>query len=276
MALFTTGPAISLPGTKIAILRNEKISDPDALLVWAEERLAELERAEVSYAIDAGDLGAAKSDPSGFDSLALGEIIHVIDDELGFDAQVRLTTFERDLKNPVDIRVGLELKKRTIAEEIAKQSEDLEDQANDLTDWLGGGDVYLDDDQTATLDDWVYGDSTYIDGDEIKDGSIQHVHLARVTEVESGTSPQAYTCELLAPTVSRTPQGVYYTGCMVSDNDAEALALNANVMLAVPSGVEAISGKKALILSEIPTAASGDVYNTYNINTQVVAYSGAY
>ena len=273
MALYTTGPPISLPGTKTAVLRNEKITDGNTLRTWAIQRLAEIGNPEVEYSLEADDIGALQSDDSGFDSLALGELIHIIDADLGIDARVRLTSFDLSLTNPVEIRVGLELRKRDIADALADQVETTEALANDTTDRLDADAVYLDD--STPLTDWAT-DTTAIDGDAIKDGTIQHIHLAKVTAVTGSPGDQSYTCELLSSDASRTPQGVSYTGCLVADDSATELLLNAEVMIAIPSTGEGAGGYVPLIVSEIATAASGDVYVSYDLISQMIAFSGSY
>ncbi len=93
-------------GIYVKILTERTITDADALLAWIILKLADLKDPRVTYTIDTTDL--AESTEAGFDfePLALGSIITVIDEDLGFDVSVQIVKIiHLDLLHPESIRV---------------------------------------------------------------------------------------------------------------------------------------------------------------------------
>lgn len=100
-------------GIYAGFLKNNKITDPDTLEAWAIAMLDELKVPYLSYRLNMVNL-SVDSDFS-FDTLQLGSIIKIIDEDLGIDIPVRVVSIIfPNLSNPENMNIELNSRVRDI------------------------------------------------------------------------------------------------------------------------------------------------------------------
>lgn len=238
---FTVSSPKSQPGIKTALVRNDKIKDPDLLLEWAQEELSKRQRPVIEYTMNILDLSEARV--SDFEKIGLGEIEVVSDDELDVSGvQVRITEVETNLDNPLDVKVSFTTKPKSIVDLVSDGAE--KDILDNKTEWLNSEDVNLDDE--TTLEDWQDGNE--IDGDQIADGTIQEIWFAKITEDQTSGGVQEYKVILLDPS-DKSETSNEWSNCYVVNDAADSLSVNDLVTVAIPSEDDFENGEKPLIIS---------------------------
>lgn len=93
-------------GIYVKVFIDPTITDADALLAWANLKLADLHDPIITYTIDTTDLRESTEAGFDFEPLELGSTITVIDEDLGFDVGVHIVKMTHpDLLYPELVQV---------------------------------------------------------------------------------------------------------------------------------------------------------------------------
>lgn len=105
-------------GVFVASFTDLSISDPTALLEWANSLLADHKTPPTSYRIRTLDLSV--HDGFEFDEIQIGSTVTVIDEDLGIDVSVQVVKITYpDLLNPQDMDIELSTVMPTVIDSIA-------------------------------------------------------------------------------------------------------------------------------------------------------------
>jgi hypothetical protein len=91
-----------LKGIVTKMFIDKSITDQDTLAEWANLKLLELKDPYISYSIDVVNLAAIGWT---FETLTLGNIVKVVDEDLGIDVSTRIVKLVRNLTDPLDIKI---------------------------------------------------------------------------------------------------------------------------------------------------------------------------
>jgi len=93
-------------GIYVKVLVDRTFTDADALLLWANERLADIKEPLITYTVDTSDLAEATEGGFEFEPITLGSTIQVIDEDLGLDISVHVVKMTHpDLLRPQNVRM---------------------------------------------------------------------------------------------------------------------------------------------------------------------------
>jgi hypothetical protein len=120
-------------GIFVKVFVEPSITDADALLAWANLRLADLHDPIITYTVDTTDLSHSTEAGFEFEPLQLGSTITVIDEDLGLDVSVHVVRITHpDLLHPELVQIEVTnltssdpgLRTRDILDVIAELLED--------------------------------------------------------------------------------------------------------------------------------------------------------
>lgn len=93
-------------GIFVKVFVEPSITDADALLAWANLKLADLHDPIITYTVDTTDLSQSTEAGFEFEPLQLGSIITVIDEDLGLDVSVHVVKITHpDLLHPELVQI---------------------------------------------------------------------------------------------------------------------------------------------------------------------------
>ncbi|MCJ7829371.1 MAG: phage tail protein [Dehalococcoidia bacterium] len=160
-------PSQGTYGMCIRQLTDKSITDPDVLLAWANLQLADMKAPRASYSVDMVNLAAMGWT---FETLQLGSIVKVIDEDMGIDISARLVKITRDLTDPGNIKVEIS---NVVLDFIDSASGvyDTQQFESHIATKIGAGQVVVLGE--FVVSDWLTGGTTNIKGDFIRSGVIQ-------------------------------------------------------------------------------------------------------
>ena len=93
-------------GIFVKTIIDKSITDPDALLLWANAQLADLKDPIITYSVDNTDLAESTEGGFEFEPITLGSTINMIDEDLGLDVSVHVVKItHRDLLHPEHVQL---------------------------------------------------------------------------------------------------------------------------------------------------------------------------
>jgi len=93
-------------GINVKTFIDRSITDPDALLLWANRKLADLKDPLITYSVDNTDLSQSVEGGFEFEPITLGSTIQLIDEDLGLDVSVHVVKItHRDLLHPEHVQL---------------------------------------------------------------------------------------------------------------------------------------------------------------------------
>lgn len=101
-------------GVVSRVLNAREITDQATLTTFAESALALTKTPTTTYDCDALDLSKDQSGNFSFDTIALGNRYRVIDEVVGVSQILEAIRVERDLDNPLKVRVALSKRRMTV------------------------------------------------------------------------------------------------------------------------------------------------------------------
>ena len=165
-------------------VKDPSITHPDTLLAWATLKLAELKDPVISYTVDVVDLSESSIAEFQIESLQLGSIVKVIDEDLGIDVSVSIVEMNHsDLNNPLAMTIELSNRTRDITD-VLTEVYDIQQFGQHLATQIGAGQVTVL--GGFTVRDWITGGETTIDGANIETGTLTLGTLNFVALTSSG------------------------------------------------------------------------------------------
>jgi len=151
-------------------LVDKTITHPNTLLVWANQKLAEMKTPKLTYRVDMVELSETSNNFS-FDKLLLGSVVKVIDEELGIDVEARIVRIRRpDLYEPHKIEVEIANRVKDVTN-LLGQIYNVQQLREHIATRIGAGQVSVLGD--FNVSDWVTGGTTNIKGGYIRTGVIE-------------------------------------------------------------------------------------------------------
>jgi len=93
-------------GLYVKTFIDQSITDPDALLLWANRKLADLKDPPITYSVENTDLSQSVEGGFEFEPITLGSTIQLIDEDLGLDVSVHVVKItHHDLLHPEHVQL---------------------------------------------------------------------------------------------------------------------------------------------------------------------------
>jgi len=122
-------------GIYVKIFIDQSITDPDALLLWANRKLADLKNPLITYSVENTDLSQSVEGGFEFEPIMLGSTIQLIDEDLGLDVSVHVVKIAHsDLLHPEHVQLEVtdldtsspKVRPRDILDVIGQNTESLD------------------------------------------------------------------------------------------------------------------------------------------------------
>ncbi|MFA5187185.1 MAG: phage tail spike protein [Patescibacteria group bacterium] len=106
MTVYTVGPPVSIAGWRSGIMVDETATTSETIYQRGKERLARLQKPAVSYTVKLSDLSKLRGN-TAYESFAVGDIVDVVDDDLGIVTQTRVISLKRSLGDWSKTEIGI-------------------------------------------------------------------------------------------------------------------------------------------------------------------------
>lgn len=254
MVVYSLGPPQGCSGFGSSVWKDERITTPGSLYTYAARKLDTLARPEIAYTITAADLAGVRL--ADHEELSLGELVHVIDDDLAIDAWVRVVALERGLGEANDMALELDTRTRDATDYLA----DAIEATTDVSPASGAPPAWQSDETDEE-------GNALIDGAMIARGTLPETFLAEITEDQTTGSEQRYQVEILDPIdgSALTEAQIEALGldsatidnAMVPDDTAPALSVGSRMPVKLPSTSQRGLGELPLLTPPGATASVG-------------------
>lgn len=171
-------------GIYVGTFVDKSITHPDTLTAWANQLLEEYKNPPHIYRVDTIDLSAYAE--FSFDTLQLGSMVNVIDEELGISINARVVKIEHpDLLDPQRMLLEISNPGKDIVDTLT-QVYDTQQLQQHIATQIGAGQVIVL--GAFTVADWATGGATTINGANIETGTITATKLITTAAVITTTA----------------------------------------------------------------------------------------
>ena len=275
-------------GVYVGVKVDKSITHPDTLFAWANLKLAEVKDPIITYQINTVDLSESNEADFSFESLQLGSIVKVIDEELGIDVETTIVKIEHpDLLHPEQMNLELSTRTKDITDTLLEVY-DRQQFDQHIATTIGAGQVVVK--GAFTVQDWVTGGETTIEGSNIRTGTISLNRLDFIPLSSSGA-----TGDVIA-TINASTEGLTIDANKISVNVGKSIFKQDTIPTSIHTGDlwfdtndnnklyraacigadQITAGEWELVRdSQINTNASNITQNADNISTNVTSINTA-